>query len=227
MSAKSLQVKREAAPIRKQTVNNLRAAILEGRFKPGDRLSEKELCELTGVSRTSVREALRQLEAESLVTTLPNKGPVVTEVTWEEAKEIYEVREQLEGLATRLFAEKADEITMLALSVEVARLEKASQEGDIDDYIKAKNQFYEVLLRGCGNKIVYSILRSLLARVNFLRGTSLSSPQRMGKSVQEIKKIVEAISAKNPQGAYDACIEHVQKAAASALPVLRDKSEDS
>lgn len=224
MSAKSLRVKREAAPIRKQTANNLRAAILEGRFKPGERLNEKELCELTGVSRTSVREALRQLEAESLVTTLPNKGPVVTEVTWEEAKDIYEVREQLEGLAARLFAEKADEGDMMALSTELVRLEQALQTEDIGQYLKAKNQFYEVLLQGCGNNTVYSVLQSLLARVNFLRGTSLSTPHRRSKSLAEIKEIVDAIRRREPQQAYEACTKHVRNAAASALPVLRHKS---
>lgn len=227
MSDHSLQVKREAAPIRKQTTDNLRAAIVGGRFKPGERLNEKKLCQLTGVSRTSVREALRQLEAEGLVTTLPNKGPVVTKVTCEEAKDIYEVREQLEGLAARLFAEKADDLQVMTLAVEVARLDKAHQEDNIVEYLKAKNEFYEVLLQGCGNQTVYSIIRSLLARVNFLRTTSLSTPQRMGRSVAEIQRIVEAIQRREPQAAYEACIEHVRNAAASALPVLRHKSESN
>lgn len=225
MAAGSLKVKREAAPIRKQTADNLRAAILEGRFMPGQRLNEKELCELTGVSRTSVREALRQLEAESLVTTLPNKGPVVTRITCEEAQGIYEVREQLEGLAVRLFAERADDAQVMALGVEVARLESASQADDITAYLKAKGQFYEVLLLGCGNKTVYSILGSLLARVNLLRTTSLSTPNRMGKSAMEIKKIMEAIQRRDAQAAYEACIEHVCNAAASALPVLQGQSK--
>ena len=78
-----------------QTTTKLRNAILSGYFKPGQRLVEAELCELMSVSRTSVREALRRLEAEKLITIVPNRGPSVSAITWEEAKDIYDVRADL------------------------------------------------------------------------------------------------------------------------------------
>ena len=225
MPAKSLRVTRQAAPIRTQTADNLRAAIMEGRFKPGERLHEKELCRLTGVSRTSVREALRQLEAENLVVSLPHRGPVVAEVTYKEAQEIYQVREQLEGLAARLFTENADEVQLMTLDLEMARLAKALQAGDLAECLRAKKRFYEVLLQGCGNQTVYEILRSLLARINFLRSTSLATPHRLQNSVAEIKRMVAAIQRRDPDAAQEACIEHVRNAAASALPALRSSSQ--
>ena len=97
--AESLRVERAPAPIRSRVLDNLRQAILERKLAPGQRLIERELVELTGVSRTSIREALRELAAEGLVTTIPNKGTVVATVTAEEARQLYQVRSALEGLA--------------------------------------------------------------------------------------------------------------------------------
>ena len=99
--ASGLRVERKPAPIRTQVLDNLRLAIVERRLAPGQRLIERELVELTGVSRTSVREALRELAAEGLVTVIPNKGTVVTSVSAEEARQLYQVRSALEGLAGR------------------------------------------------------------------------------------------------------------------------------
>ncbi len=88
----SLHVTPIAAPVRAQVVANLRSAILSGRFAPGERLIEALLCEMLQVSRTSLREALRQLEAERLITIKPFKGPAVAIMTVDDAKQIYEAR---------------------------------------------------------------------------------------------------------------------------------------
>src|ERR1700761_8226731 len=93
--------------LRHQIVERLKEAIELGQFAPGARLIDRELCERMGVSRTSIREALRELEAAGLITTLPNKGSIVSVVSPEMARSIYEVRAVLEGLAARLFARRA------------------------------------------------------------------------------------------------------------------------
>src|SRR5689334_11856309 len=98
---------RIAAPIREQIEQQLRQAITSGHFRPGDRLIERELCTLFGVSRASLREALRQLEGDGLLTNIPHKGLVVATMTKEQAFDVYQVRAVLEGLAGRLFAEQA------------------------------------------------------------------------------------------------------------------------
>jgi GntR family transcriptional regulator, trigonelline degradation regulator len=93
-----LNLKRAAAPVREQVLETLRTEIIEGRFAPGRRLTERELTEMLGVSRTVLRESLRQLESEGLISLIPNKGPVVRALTVEEARELYRIRETLEGL---------------------------------------------------------------------------------------------------------------------------------
>src|SRR5574341_1720413 len=98
----------ENLPARELVARKLRAAILSGRFQPGQRLRERELVTRMGVSRTPIREALRKLELEGLITTVPYKGPTVTMPTLEGAQALYETRAALEGQATALFAGRAD-----------------------------------------------------------------------------------------------------------------------
>jgi DNA-binding GntR family transcriptional regulator len=111
----AVQVNRVAAPVREQVLDQLRQAIVEMRLKPEQRLVERELIEQTGVSRTTVREVLRQLAAEGLVTTIPHKGTVVASPSVERAAELYEVRAVLEGMAARQFAERATDVHLRAL----------------------------------------------------------------------------------------------------------------
>src|SRR5918998_1196852 len=100
-------IDRAAAPLRRKVLDALRSSIVEGRLAPGSRLVERELIDMMGVSRTVVREALRQLESEGLIDVIPNKGAVVRELTQAEANDLYAIRAVLEGLAARLFVENA------------------------------------------------------------------------------------------------------------------------
>lgn len=215
-----MRVDRIVAPVRQQTVRNIRNAIVKGRFRPGERLVERELCELTGVSRTSIREALRQLETEGFVTPIPNRGPCVAIVTPEEAKDLYEIRQVLEALAYRLFAERATPSQINGLRHALARLEKAYNEGTPQDMVEGSDDFYDVVLKGCGNKSIYSMLRPLHARITLLRKTSLSKPGRPSQSIKEVKRILEAIERHDPQGAWGAAMENMQNAEAAAMDML-------
>src|SRR3954451_11087538 len=99
--------RRVAAPLREQVLDVLRQAMLDFRLRPGQRLIEHELIEQIGVSRTTIREVLRELEAEGLVTTIPQKGAIVVVPSPEEAAELYEVRSALEQLVVKNFVERA------------------------------------------------------------------------------------------------------------------------
>src|SRR6187551_3565992 len=145
----SMRVQRQAPQVRTQVAEILRQAIRDMRFQPGQRLIERELVELTGVSRTSIREALRELAAEGLVTAIPNKGTIVTSVSAEEARQLYQVRSALEALAGRLFVEHATPAHRRALSRALDKVDKlAARDQPI---LAAKDAFYEVLFEGGGN----------------------------------------------------------------------------
>jgi DNA-binding GntR family transcriptional regulator len=220
MTDLSMRVAAVAAPVRQQVAEVLRAAITSGRFAPGQRLVEKDLCELTGVSRASVREALRQLESEGLIETLPNRGPWVSRLSPQDAVSIYQVRGALEALAAQLFATQASDGQVAELEAAVQVLEQAYKARDVDRIVDAKRRFYAVLYQGSGNSMIGSILNTMNARITMLRRVSLSSPKRGPASLREIRAVLAAIKRRDPQAAYEASLHHIQQAAKIALASL-------
>jgi DNA-binding GntR family transcriptional regulator len=209
-----------AAPVRMQVVESLRGAIMNGQLAPGQRLVERDLCQMFGVSRPSVREALRELETEGLISSIPNRGPVVTALTAEDAASIYQIRSALEALAARQFAQNASDADIAELETAGARLEQVYETGNVPDIIVAKREFYDVLFRGSGNKIIPEVLRTLNARVTRLRVVCLSSAERRRVSIQEIKDLVEALARRDQRSAAAASRRHVENAARTALASL-------
>lgn len=223
---KSLRV--EAQPsLRELVAERIREGVVSGRFPPGHRLVERKLCELIGVSRTSVREALRELESEGLVNVLPNRGPIVSIVSVETAESIYQVRTLLEGLAARLFAKRATEAQIKALEKAVAALDKVYRDYSAGAFLAAKAEFYRILLEGAGNEVAATMLRAIHTRVSLLRATSLSDPKRAHDSIAEIRELLAAIKARDEEAAWRTCVEHIENAAKTALAVLRRQRAES
>ncbi|TAM58069.1 GntR family transcriptional regulator [bacterium] len=222
----SLRVEKVAAPLRQQVFERLRDAITSCRFLPGQRLIERELCELLGVSRTSVREALRQLESEGLITSVPHRGPIVATVSLEEAESIYEVRAVLEALAGRLFAERANTAQRRELDAAFEQIKIDFKRSDAQSRLSAKTHFYAILMDGSGNEILMGQLKAIQGRITLLRATSLSSPGRSQKTLKELERIMAAIDARDGNAAWKACLDHVRSAAAVAKHILaeRDRS---
>jgi len=219
----SLRVERAPAPIRSRVLDNLRQAIIERELAPGQRLIERELVELTGVSRTSIREALRELAAEGLVTTIPNKGTIVAQVTAEEARQLYQVRSALEALAGRLFVENATPAQRRALASAFRAVERAAGRG-APAWLAAKDKFYDVLFEGGGNEALRSIACTLHARISRLRSLSLTRPGRAGESMAELAEIVAAVQANDADAAAKACSHHVEAAGMAAFSALSEES---
>jgi DNA-binding GntR family transcriptional regulator len=224
MQDTDLQVGRRLATLRLQVEDKLRAAIANGRFKPGERLTERHLCELTGVGRTSIREALRQLEAEGLVTTIPHRGPVVSVISPEEARQLYAVRALLEGFAGRQAAILRDEKTIEELGAAIERFAGSARNGDKSGLIKAKTEFYAALLRGCGNRFVEQMLTLLHNRITLLRSTSMMQKGRLQHSIAELRAIHAAIEKGDADEAEALCIAHIEAASKVALRVLEKRA---
>jgi DNA-binding GntR family transcriptional regulator len=205
-----------SAPVRSQVISSLRDAILQGRFQPGQKLVEADLCELMGVSRPSVREALRQLEAEKLVVITPFRGPAVARIDWAEASQIYEVRALLEGQAAFLFAQRVTDANLEAMEAALRAFQAAARRGDEAGRLHSTEEFYGVMLDHCGNKVIRDLLAGLHARINFLRARSMSRTGRAKQSGAEMQRIFEALQARNPKKAQQACIEHVRLACEAA-----------
>lgn len=220
-----LTVARDTPTLRELTTAKLRDAILSLHFEPNEHLVERELCEKTGVSRTSVREALRQLEAEGLVERRGNRGLFVASITTEEARQIYEVRAALEPEMARVFAERASADDLKALETTFRELEKAGHKRNVKAYVSAYDQFYDVLLRGSGNDLARRFLRTLRARITFLRTitTQESEPAYRQETMTLMRRILEAAVARNGDQLAQRCRSFVVRSAKFADALLRRK----
>jgi GntR family transcriptional regulator, trigonelline degradation regulator len=216
-------ITRTAAPVRTQVEYQLRQAILSGRFRPGDRLIGRELCELLGVSRTSLREALRLLESQGLVVNIPQKGLAVATLTLQEAEEIYQVRATVEGQAGRLFAERANSEQQAALQDALLAVESALESAVVSSLVAAKDHFYAALFAGAANRTMASIADALRDRIAWLRYLTLAQPGRADQSVAEMRRILTAVLARDCEGASTACVRHVEAAAAVAKRVFHQR----
>ena len=211
--------------LRHQVENVLRQAIMSGRFAPGARLIERELCESLGVSRTSVREALRKLEAEKLVRSVPHKGPIVAVISQQEASELYALRGLLEGFAAQEFARLASDAAIAQFGEAAKELRTQATAQDQAGVLKAKTALYEVLLDNCGNALVKEVLNSLYSRVNLLRATSLMHPDRLPSSLREIDKLYKALKARDADEAQALARLHVANAEKAAMRMLGESDD--
>jgi DNA-binding GntR family transcriptional regulator len=221
----SVHVNRIAAPVREQVFDQLRQAIVEMRLKPEQRLVERELIQQTGVSRTTIREVLRQLAAEGLVTTIPHKGTVVASPSVERAAELYEVRAVLEGMAARQFAERATDLHLKALRRAFEGIEKRARQPSSQAMLEAKKHFYDALFEGAANGTIQDLVETLQARVTVLRAASMSQPGRAAEMVDEVRAIVEALERRDADAAAAACVHHVNQAARTVFGAMAQNGD--
>jgi len=173
--------------VQQETVDKLRLAILSGLFQPGSRLIESQLCAQLGVSRPSLREALRSLEAERLIEIVPNRGPAIPELSWKEATAIYEVRELLEVEAAGRCASRIPTEQLHELERSLFAFEEAAASNDSLAQVMTAADFYSIILANCGNPILEEVHRGLVARISFFRGRSMSLEGRAQSSLAEMR----------------------------------------
>ena len=217
-------IERTAAPVRRQVVERLRRSIVSGRLQPGARLIERELIASMGVSRTVIRETLRELESEGLIAMIPNKGPVVRELTLTEATDLYSIRAVLEGLAARLFATRAEpsHVTRLARALDLAA--KAYKKGDPARIFETKEVFYGVFFEGAGSETLSSMIATLHGRISRWRWLGLGHPQRSPsrsqESIRNLRALVTALRNRDADLAERIIRHEVTRAAAEVTRLL-------
>lgn len=216
---------RQAAPLREQAVTRLRERIVRGDLLAGQRLKERVLIEQLGVSRTVVREALRQLETERLIRIEPQVGPFVVDISADEARQLYEVRAALEGTAARLAAANRTEDELRELHEALRYIDEHFE--PFDELLVAKERFYTALISASHNTIIGEQLAGVQARISQLRRVTLKQQGRGRRMVEELKRVVSAVAAKEQDAAYAASIEHVEAAAAIAIGHLKQQEEQT
>ncbi|MEH6737066.1 MAG: GntR family transcriptional regulator [Sulfitobacter sp.] len=227
VSAKSVLKKIDKAPqtLRDIVQDRMRNAIIEGHFAPGERLVERPLCDQLGVSRTVVRETIRFLEAEGLVEIIPNRGPIVATFNWNQAKQIYDIRRQLEGAAAAACADKDDAEFADQLSTALRTLKATMDDTAWTDLLQASTQFYEAIFLQAGHTIAWDIVQRLNGRISRLRALTLSAKDRERAGIDHMTAIHDAILSKNPDAARNAVNAHIADASQVAQRVLSDEEK--
>jgi DNA-binding GntR family transcriptional regulator len=139
-----------------QVTHALRQAILTGRYRPGDHVTEAEIAQQLGVSHGPVREALRELESEDLLVIEPHRGAFVKSFTADDIREVYQFRSAIETAAVTLAIDHITEADLDHLERLIERMRQASGEGDLETLIELDLEFHRVLCARCGNQRMYS-----------------------------------------------------------------------
>lgn len=208
----------QAAPLRSKIIDSMRQAIERGVLKPGERLVEKDLCLQLGVSRTSLREALRELEAEGVVAPVSARGLTVVRISRRDAENIYRIRADLEALIFEQFLDNADDAAL----DEVERLSSiiidAYKQGEFVAIVDAKRAFYDFICHKADNSVARDLLQRLTLRTAQLRSKSVVREERQAQSIDEMKMLRDALLSRDAERARETARAHVNHAAISALP---------
>ena len=227
MEYHELRIVENPTLVREHALDKLRNAISRGLYPPGMRLVERELCEALGVSRTSVREALRQLQAENLIEVGKRRNITVAVISSKDAEDIYLMREMLETLAVKRFVARADETAIKKLVRIHKDLRKVLNKGDVRELALMASEFYETILVNSDSKVIADMARQLLTRVNYLRMRSMAEPHRLEDGIHEWDRLIEAIVAGNANAAAKAMSDHLANARRAVVAKLQQEEEQA
>lgn len=216
--------------VREKTYESLRDAIVTGQLAPGQRLVERELCETMGVSRTSIREALRRLETECLATLIPHRGLTVAILSRKETIEIYEVRGQLEAILYYRFTEVATykEIAQLREiynnlpGVPSGSEDFETQTATMIQRIWVMNTAIDHVMRIVNHQVINNILNQLRARISVLRARAVSTDGRLKTAKGEVADLLLAIERRRPTEAAKIIKNFINNARNAALKKLNE-----
>lgn len=189
----------------------IRAAIRSGQLQPGSRVTETNLAEWLGVSRTPIREAILRLEQEGLFTYAPRQGLTVAELNYEAVVELYAMREVLEGTAASLAARHASDAEIDMLN-EVLEEERGLGDDDAAQAAATNRQFHQILYYAAHNRFLQKSLDALSDAMMLLGPTTLAAPERHRTALDEHARIVAAISARDSDTAETAARAHIRAA---------------
>lgn len=202
----------------------IRDLILGQLFAPGSKLNVEQLCRELGVSRTPVWEAMRRLETEGLVETLPRQGVFVLNFSLDRVEDLFAVRGALEGLGARLAASRLADEDRRALEQELAGLESAFRAQDLERYSRGAIELHNRLLAAARNQVLSRQLENVYAQIHVLRLRSLYLPERLAASLDEHGRLVRAVLAGQPDEAETVARQHAARVLEDALAVVRRSS---
>lgn len=197
-------------PIREIVYESLRKTIISGVIPVGERIVEKEYAERLNISRTPVREALRMLEMEELIETIPRVGVIVKRISPEDVIEIYKIRQNLEVLATTTAMENITKEEIYEIKELLDITEQKNNEGDVEEVIRLFGEFNKKIYKASGMKRLASMISKLNEYLQRFRNISIAENERRQKALREHREILRLIEEKNKDQIADLIKEHLQ-----------------
>ena len=213
--------------LRSRTQTILRNAILDGHLSAGQKLVERELCELTGASRSILRESLVTLEASGLIENQSYRGYRITQLSVRTIYEIFELRASLETQAAELFTERASQAEISDLEMALVALENCLLGTDLEKMRSVKERYYDVLFTGCRNDEIRRALSNVISRVYYLRSQSMSDPNRRQNSLAEMRLLTHALVKRDRIAARAASLAHLEAAREAALQAVTQEENSN
>lgn len=196
-------------PLRDEVFNTLRQAILTGELKPGERLMEIHLANRLGVSRTPVREAIRMLELEGLVTMIPRRGAEVAQITEQSLKDVLEVRRCLDALCAELACDRISAQQLERLERACGDFEQAVKAGDAREIAQKDVQLHDIILEATGNRRLIQMVNNLAEQMYRYRFEYIKDYTMHGKLVEEHRALYRAIRDKDKETARNTAMVHI------------------
>ena len=192
--------------------NHIRNGILDGSYKDGDFLVETRLAEELEVSRTPIREALKQLELEGLVVSIPNRGSMVQAISENDIDDIFTIRQILEGQAAYWATQRITQEQMDSLTEKLELMDFYTKKGDANQLTRLDNEFHDIIYKASDSRMLKHILGSLHQNIRRARTSNLNLPARSNESLEEHRAIFAAMEAKDALAAKKAMEEHIKNA---------------
>jgi DNA-binding GntR family transcriptional regulator len=203
-----------------QVCDRIRSAILSGELKPGSKLTEQDLAAELEVSRTPVREAIRQLEVERLVSRTPFVGVTVAQLGPEEVIELLDIREVLEGLVARLATRNMDSVHLQRLKKSLQQLAASARKGDVPAYLDQALAFRRALVECCGSATLSEHVLAIENRLRLTASRTALLPGRMDAAIVEHEQLLDAIARGDAEAAERLNrerIRHIRDAVAKSI----------
>ena len=206
--------------IRDRVVDALRDAIIAGRLKPGERIRERELVSLLGVSRSPLREAIRILETEGLITSLAYRGARVSELSASDLRDMLDVRIMLETFAARLAIERLDDAVLQAMEEQVRRARAAGAQVDLQSNFDLGLEFHDLLVAACGNRKVAQLHENLKRHQRRYQHFAFTRVGRDIRALDEHADIVGALRRRDPVAVEQGLRAHFLRFYGEIAPLL-------
>lgn len=217
----------EFLPLRDVVFNTLRQAILTGELKPGERLMEIHLANKLGVSRTPIREAIRKLELEGLVTMIPRRGAEVAQITEKSMNDVLEVRRAMDVLCVELACERISEEELSQLKAACDNFEQMVKTQDVKKIARADVELHDIILRATGNSRLIQLVNNLSEQMYRYRYEYIKDFSQHEKLVEEHRIIYESLVNKDKETASEAAKIHIdnqKKAIIHRIRMDREKN---